>query len=58
MHEFPVVYGCSGHTTSRRDYVQHNLAALERGRLQAMKKNKVHVGEGVRFSFRVVVFEV
>lgn len=41
MHEFPVVRGCSGDTTSRSDYVQHNVAAMERGRLQEMMTNKV-----------------
>ena len=41
MHEFPVVYGWSGETTSRSDYVRHNVAALEQGRLEAMRSNKV-----------------
>ena len=41
MHEFPVVYGWNGETTSRSDYVRHNIKALEKGRLEAMKTNKV-----------------
>ena len=41
MHEFPVVYGYDGETTARSDYVRHNVAALERGRLEAMRTNKV-----------------
>ena len=40
MHEFPVVR-CSGITTSRKDYVQHNVAAMEKGRLAAMRLNQV-----------------
>ena len=41
MHEFPVVYGWNGETTSRSDYVHHNLEVLEKGRLEAMRTNKV-----------------
>ena len=41
MHEFPVVYGWSGETTSRSDYIHHNVVALEQGRLEAMRTNKV-----------------
>jgi hypothetical protein len=36
-----VVYGCDGETTSRSDYIRHNVSALERGRLEAMRTNKV-----------------
>ena len=41
IHEFPVVYGCDGETTARSDYVRHNVVALEQGRLEAMRTNKV-----------------
>ena len=36
-----MVYGWNGETTSRKDYVRHNVAALEQGRLEAMRTNKV-----------------
>ena len=36
-----MVYGCDGETTARSDYVRHNVAALEQGRLEAMRANKV-----------------
>ena len=42
-----MVYGCDGETTARRDYIRHNVAALERGRLEAMRTNKVRQSSNV-----------
>ena len=40
-----MVYGWNGETTARSDYVRHNVAALERGRLEPMRTNKVRETE-------------
>ena len=42
MHEFPVVVpDFVGATTSRKDYVSHDVIALAKEKVQAMNTNKV-----------------
>lgn len=41
MHEFPVV--ASGVTTSRRDFVKHDILTKEKQRLTSLRANKVRL---------------